>query len=98
MTILTHSLSILLCLALGQTLSAADARPKAARTKAARKPRVSGPAINENTATPVSRIKPAKDFKVELLYSVPAGEQGSWVNLGLDNKGRIIASDQYGGN
>ena len=25
------------------------------------------------------------------------GEQGSWVNLCLDDKGRIIASDQYGG-
>ena len=32
----------------------------------------------ENRATPVSRIKAAKDFKVELLYSVPAEKQGSW--------------------
>ena len=54
-------------------------------------------AIGENRATPVSRIKAAKDFHVELLYSVPGGEQGSWVNLCTDPKGRIIASDQYGG-
>ena len=54
-------------------------------------------AVGENTATPISRIKAAKDFKVELLYSVPGGEQGSWVNLCTDPKGRIIASDQYGG-
>jgi putative heme-binding domain-containing protein len=54
-------------------------------------------AVGENTATPISRIKVAKDFKVELLYSVPGGEQGSWVNLCTDPKGRIIASDQYGG-
>ena len=53
--------------------------------------------VGENTATPVSRIKVAKDFQVELLYSVPGGEQGSWVNLCTDPKGRIIASDQYGG-
>src|SRR5688572_488695 len=53
--------------------------------------------IGENKATPTSRIKAAKDFKVELLYSVPGGEQGSWVNLCVDPKGRIIASDQYGG-
>jgi len=56
-----------------------------------------GPSVNENKATPIDRVKVAKDFQVELLYSVPGGEQGSWVNLCLDNKGRIIASDQYGG-
>src|SRR5205085_955263 len=54
-------------------------------------------AVGENKATPISRIKVAKDFQVELLYSVPGGEQGSWVNLCTDPKGRIIASDQYGG-
>lgn len=56
-----------------------------------------GPAIGENKATPISRIKAAKGFQVELLYSVPGGEQGSWVNLCTDAKGRIYASDQYGG-
>ena len=56
-----------------------------------------GPAIGENKATPIDRIKVAKDFKVELLYSVPGGDQGSWVNLCADDKGRIYASDQYGG-
>ncbi len=56
-----------------------------------------GPAIGENKATPVTRIKAAKDFKVELLYSVPGGEQGSWVNLCADDKGRLYASDQFGG-
>lgn len=78
-------------------MSAADARPKAARKKAGRKAQVAGPAINENQATPVTRIKPAKDFQVELVHSVPAGEEGSWVNLCVDPKGRLIASDQYGG-
>ncbi len=56
-----------------------------------------GQNVNENKATPPGRIKVAKDFKVELLYSVPIAEQGSWVNLCVDGKGRIIASDQYGG-
>lgn len=53
--------------------------------------------VGENTATPISRIKAAKDFQVELLYSVPGGDQGSWVALCTDPKGRIIAADQYGG-
>lgn len=50
-----------------------------------------------NTATPIDRIKAAKGFKVELLYSVPAERQGSWVNLCADNKGRLLVSDQFGG-
>lgn len=50
-----------------------------------------------NTATPVERIKAAKGFKVELLYSVPAETHGSWVNLCTDNKGRLLVSDQFGG-
>ena len=52
---------------------------------------------NENKATPVTRIEAPEGFEVELIYSIPGGEQGSWVNLGVDGKGRIIASDQYGG-
>ena len=36
-------------------------------------------------------------FKVELLYTVPKAEQGSWVSMTVDPKGRIVAGDQYGG-
>ena len=35
-------------------------------------------------------------FKAELLYTVPKLEQGSWVSMTVDPKGRIIAGDQYG--
>lgn len=48
------------------------------------------------TATPIELIKIKKDFKVELLYSVPKATQGSWVSMCVDPKGRIIASDQSG--
>ncbi len=50
-----------------------------------------------NTATPIDRIKAAEGFEVELLYSVPAKEHGSWVNLCTDDKGRLLVSDQFGG-
>lgn len=75
------------------------AKPAAAKRNAARpaRPAQVGPAINENKATPVERFKVPEDFKVELIYSVPGGEQGSWVNLCIDDKGRMLASDQYGG-
>ncbi|MFK8115357.1 MAG: c-type cytochrome [Rubripirellula sp.] len=56
-----------------------------------------GPAIGGNTATPIDRITAAKGFQVELLYSVPGKDQGSWVNLCNDDKGRILVSDQFGG-
>jgi putative heme-binding domain-containing protein len=48
------------------------------------------------TATPAESLKVAKDFKVELLYSVPKDREGSWVNLCVDPKGRLVTSDQYG--
>src|SRR6185312_4715504 len=57
-----------------------------AKNKAAAKP----------TATPAARIKAPKGFMVELLYSVPKQTQGSWVNMAVDPKGRLIVSDQYG--
>ena len=49
------------------------------------------------TSTPSDKLKVKKDYKVELLYSVPKEQQGSWVNLCADGKGRLIVSDQYGG-
>jgi putative heme-binding domain-containing protein len=48
-------------------------------------------------ATPADKVKIAKGFKVELLYSVPKEQEGSWVSMTQDDKGRMICSDQYGG-
>ncbi|HVW36781.1 MAG TPA: hypothetical protein VHB99_05735, partial [Pirellulales bacterium] len=78
----------------GEKSSAAKPESKPARPP---KRPATGLVVGENRATPVERIKAAKGFQVELLYSVPSAEQGSWVNLCLDDKGRILASDQYGG-
>ncbi|QGJ71889.1 L-sorbosone dehydrogenase [Planctomycetales bacterium 10988] len=47
-------------------------------------------------ATAEERIKVPKGFRVELLHSVPADEQGSWVSLATDPQGRLLTSDQYG--
>ena len=96
---------LLLALALPGLSTAQQTNPKGkgkgkAPAKAPAKPKrpdAVGPAIGANIATPISSIKTLPDFKVELLYSVPGGEQGSWVNLCSDDKGRIYASDQYGG-
>jgi putative heme-binding domain-containing protein len=51
----------------------------------------------QSKATPVESISVKDGFKVELLYTVPKEKLGSWVNLCLDDKNRIIASDQFGG-
>ncbi len=40
-------------------------------------------------------IKTAEGFSAELVYDV-GDDQGSWVSLAVDPKGRLIASDQYG--
>jgi len=76
---------------------AADAKKdKPAGDAAAAKPpakAVDSPVI---AATPVDKIKLLPGFKAELLYSVPAESQGSWVSMCVDNKGRLITCDQYG--
>lgn len=71
-------------------------RDKRSARRSAR-PNEVGPAIGGNFATPIDRIRSADGFQVELLYSVPGLEQGSWVNLCADDKGRILVSDQFGG-
>lgn len=50
----------------------------------------------KESATPVASLKVAKGFQVELLYTVPKEQQGSWVAMCADPKGRLIVSDQYG--
>lgn len=49
------------------------------------------------SATPVSKLRVAPGFQVELLYTVPKDKEGSWVNVCTDPRGRLIVSDQYGG-
>jgi putative heme-binding domain-containing protein len=45
-------------------------------------------------ATPAEKVSVKQGFKVELLHSVPKAQQGSWVALCVDPKGRLIVSDQ----
>ena len=68
------------------------AKEPAARNK---KP-ASRPTTFADSATPVERIKVAKGFQVELIYNVPRDRFGSWVNLTVDPKGRLIASAEAG--
>lgn len=77
-------------------VQAQQASPKKAQPpqkKAQPSPKKAGP---EPPATDPQTMKVAKGFRVELLYSVPKNEQGSWVCLCVDPKGRLIVSDQYG--
>ena len=50
----------------------------------------------DSWATAVDRISIADDFQVELVYTVPFDEQGSWINMTPDSQGRLIVSDQNG--
>lgn len=72
--------------------------PSNADAQILKKNKVAPPAVaaKEPPATDPATMKVAKGFKVELLYSVPRSEQGSWVNMCTDPKGRLIVSDQYG--
>ena len=48
-------------------------------------------------ATDPATLKIAPGFKAELIYTVPKDQQGSWVSMTEDAKGRLITGDQNGG-
>jgi len=58
--------------------------------------------VSCNTEAPISTnpkiaaLKLPKGFKADHLYSPGINNQGSWVSMTFDHKGRMIASDQYG--
>jgi putative heme-binding domain-containing protein len=44
----------------------------------------------------VANLKLPEGFRADRLYGPSENGEGSWVSMTFDNKGRIIASDQYG--
>jgi putative heme-binding domain-containing protein len=60
-------------------------------------PKSKAPKGKPPAATDPATMVVKKDFKVELLYSVPKDQEGSWVSMCADPKGRLVVSDQYGG-
>ena len=48
------------------------------------------------TATAAKGFRLLPGFAVQRLYAVPKREQGSWVSMTVDPKGRLIVSDQNG--
>ena len=82
-------LFLLPVLLLGQTSKAKKDAPTAGQSSRAAMAAIA-------TATDPAALQVPPGFKVELLYTVPKEQQGSWVSLTVDNKGRLIAADQYG--
>ena len=55
-----------------------------------------GVADSITAATDPAAIHAPAGFKIELLHTVPKAEQGSWVSMTVDKKGRLLCGDQYG--
>ncbi len=51
---------------------------------------------NKNVDPKIAKLKLPEGFHAEHLYSPGDSAQGSWVAMTFDDKGRMIASDQYG--
>ncbi len=45
---------------------------------------------------PAGAFRMPPGFSVDLVHNISKADQGSWVSLCVDPKGRILASDQYG--
>ena len=50
----------------------------------------------ESSDPKISKLKMPAGFKAERIYSPGENDQGSWVSMTFDNKGRMIACDQFG--
>lgn len=51
----------------------------------------------ESNDPKIKKLKLPEGFAAERIYSPGENDQGSWVSMTFDNKGRLIASDQFGG-
>ncbi len=82
----------------GYTIAARRRRQPALAARQRRYQTVGGRSVRcpKPRPPPAARIKAPKGFQVDLVYSVPQATQGSWVNMTVDPKGRLIVSDQYG--
>ncbi|MFN4144407.1 MAG: c-type cytochrome [Runella sp.] len=54
------------------------------------------PAITGRDNPKAEKLRLQPDFKAEHLYTPSEHQQGSWVAMTFDDKGRMITSDQYG--
>lgn len=53
--------------------------------------------VHQESSDPkIAKLKMPEGFAAERLYSPGENEQGSWVSMTFDNKGRLIACDQFG--
>ena len=50
----------------------------------------------DNDNPKIKKLRLSQGFSAEHLYSPSENSQGSWVAMTFDDKGRMIASDQYG--
>lgn len=50
----------------------------------------------DTTDLKIKKLKLPEGFHAEHLYSPSENKNGSWVSMTFDDKGRLIASDQYG--
>ncbi len=54
--------------------------------------------LEESPSDPkLAALQLPQGFKAERLFGPSEMEEGSWVSMTFDNKGRLICSDQYGG-
>ena len=65
------------------------------KAKAKTQPRAAAAASSEVTQPADIRVPPG--FQVELIHKVAKADEGSWVGLTVDDLGRLLACDQYGG-
>ncbi len=82
----------------GDSTPTATTETATTKEKGKGKPKARGPVSTapQEVAQPAD-IRTPPGFQVELIHTVSRADEGSWVSLTVDDQGRLIASDQYGG-
>ena len=88
-----HFRGVIIVIALGLTILV-PIRALGQSTVSEQNPTVAPSRINENGTLEAhpEEFDVLPGFQVELLYTVPKQEQGSWVSIAFDPKGRLLAS------
>ena len=56
--------------------------------------RISKKVAKKKPASKGEAVVHPEGFEIEKIYTVPKGQQGSWVSMAIDHKGRLYCSDQ----
>jgi putative heme-binding domain-containing protein len=93
---ITSCVLLLGAILLASGVEAQDPKKDKKETPKKETPKKAQPKKGPGQATPAEDLHTVPGFKVELIHSSDSANEGSWINLAKDGKGRLIIGGQRG--